>query len=66
MAKNDGTAAFASGACFHKRAGLSDSAGVSYESYNYAGRYIRHYDYLLKVQAPSTAADRADATFYAQ
>lgn len=66
LEKNDGTARFASDATFHKRAGPADSAGVSYESYNYAGRYIRHYEYLLYVQAPSTATDRADATFYAQ
>ncbi|MGV9555682.1 family 43 glycosylhydrolase [Streptomyces sp. NPDC003401] len=64
--KNDGTARFAADATFHRRAGLSDTAGVSYESYNYAGRYLRHYDHLLYVQAPSTATDRADATFHAQ
>ncbi|WP_369276367.1 family 43 glycosylhydrolase [Streptomyces sp. R11] len=66
LERNDGTTQFASDASFHKRAGLSDAAGVSYESYNYAGRYVRHYDHLLVVQAPSTATDRADATFYAQ
>ncbi|MFF3499604.1 family 43 glycosylhydrolase [Streptomyces sp. NPDC003247] len=66
LEKNDGTAQFASDATFHRRAGLADAAGVSYESYNYAGRYIRHYDYLLYVQTPSTATDRADATYYAQ
>ncbi|MFF7160469.1 family 43 glycosylhydrolase [Streptomyces sp. NPDC008086] len=66
LEKNDGTAQFASDASFYKRAGLADSAGVSYESYNLAGRYVRHYEYLLQVQTPSTATDRADATFYAQ
>nr|WP_157874997.1 AbfB domain-containing protein [Streptomyces resistomycificus] len=30
------------------------------------GRYIRHYDNLLYVQALSTATDRADATYYGQ
>lgn len=64
LEKNDGTAQFASDASFYRRAGLSDSAGVSYESDNYAGRYVRHYDYLLYVQTPSTATDKADATFY--
>lgn len=64
--KDDGTAQFRGDASFTARAGLADSAGVSYESYNYPGRYIRHYDYLLGVQALSTAADRADATFYTQ
>ncbi|GGT57137.1 hypothetical protein GCM10010256_12430 [Streptomyces coeruleorubidus] len=49
-----------------RRAGPADSAGVSYESYNYPGRYVRHWEYLLNVQAVSTATDRADATFYAE
>ncbi len=66
LEKNEGTAAFASDASFYRRAGLADSAGVSYESYNYAGRYVRHYNYALYVQTPSTATDRGDATFYAQ
>jgi hypothetical protein len=66
LEKNDGTPAFASDASFYRRSGLADAAGLSYESYNNAGRYIRHYDYLLYVQTPSTAIDRADATFYAQ
>lgn len=64
--KDDGTAQFRGAASFTARAGLADSAGVSYESYNYPGRYIRHYDYLLGVQALSTATDRADATFSTQ
>ncbi|MEU4877560.1 family 43 glycosylhydrolase [Streptomyces sp. NPDC021608] len=66
LEKNDGSAAFAADASFYRRAGLADSAGISYEAYTTAGRYIRHYDYLLHVQTPSTATDRADATFYAQ
>ncbi|MER6786079.1 family 43 glycosylhydrolase [Streptomyces sp. NPDC000658] len=66
LEKNDGTPAFASDATYRQRAGLTDAAGISYESYASAGLYIRHYDYLLYVQAPSTATDRADATFYAQ
>jgi hypothetical protein len=39
---------------------------VSYESYNYPGRYVRHWECLLKGQAVSTATDRAGATFYAE
>ncbi|MFI6855004.1 family 43 glycosylhydrolase [Streptomyces sp. NPDC050416] len=66
LEKNDGSAQFASDATFHRRAGLADPAGVSYESYNYPGRYVRHWEYLLNVQAVSTATDRADATFYAE
>jgi hypothetical protein len=59
--KNDGTALFAGDASFTARAGLAHSAGVSYESFNLPGRYIRHY-----VQAVSTTTARADATFYTQ
>jgi hypothetical protein len=66
LEKNDGSAQFASDATFHRRAGLADPASLSYESYNYPGRYLRHWEYLLNVQAVSTATDRADATFYAQ
>ncbi|GAA4545723.1 hypothetical protein GCM10023097_23320 [Streptomyces collinus] len=66
LRKNDGSAQFASDATFRQRAGLADPAGVSYESYNYPGRYVRHWEYLLNVQAVSTATDRADATFYTQ
>ena len=66
LEKNDGGTQFASDATFRQRAGLADPAGVSYESFNYPGRYVRHWEYLLNVQAVSTATDRADATFYAQ
>ncbi|MFY7627711.1 AbfB domain-containing protein [Streptomyces sp. NY05-11A] len=66
LEQNDGTSTVASDASFHRRAGLADSAGISYESSNYAGRHLRHYDYLLYVQTPSTATDKGDATFYAQ
>ncbi|MFF7484621.1 family 43 glycosylhydrolase [Streptomyces luteogriseus] len=66
LEKNDGSTQFASDAAFRQRAGLADPAGVSYESANYPGRYVRHWEYLLNVQAVSTATDRADATFYAQ
>ena len=66
MEKNDGTSLFASDASFFARAGLADSAGVSYESYNLPGCYVRHYDYLLYVQAVSTTTGRSDATFYTQ
>lgn len=62
--QNDGTAQFRTSASFYQRAGLSDAAGVSYESYATSGRYIRHYNYLLVTQPISTALDRADATFF--
>jgi hypothetical protein len=36
---------------------------VSFESVNFPGRYLRHHDNLIYVQAVPTATDRADATF---
>nr|WP_307544225.1 family 43 glycosylhydrolase [Streptomyces sp. V3I8] len=65
--KSDGGTAFKGDASFYRRAGLADaSAGVSFEAYNAAGSYVRHYDYLLVTQPADTAAARADATFYAE
>ncbi|GAB2632622.1 hypothetical protein GCM10027168_74230 [Streptomyces capparidis] len=67
LERNDGSAAFRGDASFFRRAGLSDSAsGVSFESYSHAGRYLRHYEYLLMVQPVATALDRQDATYYAE
>ncbi|SFG08882.1 Alpha-L-arabinofuranosidase B (ABFB) domain-containing protein [Streptomyces mirabilis] len=68
MGKDDGTAAFRNDdASFSLRAGLADAAsGVSFESYSGAGRYLRHYDYLLYTQPADTTLARADATFYAE
>jgi hypothetical protein len=38
---------------------------VSFESVNYPGRYLRHYDYVIRLDAnDGTAAFRSDATFY--
>ncbi|MFC6083966.1 glycoside hydrolase family 43 protein [Sphaerisporangium aureirubrum] len=46
-------------------AGLADSAGVSFESVNYPGNYLRHWDYAIRLeQNDNTATFRADATFY--
>ncbi|HCU49265.1 MAG TPA: alpha-arabinofuranosidase [Micromonosporaceae bacterium] len=64
--RNDGSAIFRSDASFYRRPGLADAAGFSFESVNYAGRYIRQSNYNLFVQAVSTAADRADATYYTE
>ncbi|MEW2128733.1 family 43 glycosylhydrolase [Streptomyces sp. NPDC007259] len=64
--RNDGSAAFKNSAGFYQRPGLADAAGVSYESYATAGRYIRHTDFLLHTQPVSTTLERADATFYQQ
>jgi hypothetical protein len=61
--RDDGTAAFRSDASFTRRPGLTGSGTVSFESVNFPGRYLRHYDNLIYVQAVSTATERADATF---
>ena len=45
--------------------GLADSAGVSFESVNFPGRYLRHFNYAIGLDAnDGTATFRADATFY--
>ena len=46
--------------------GLADSAGVSFQSVNLPDSYLRHANYLLRIDplsASSSAADRQDATF---
>jgi hypothetical protein len=49
------------------RAGLADNACVSFESYNYPGEYLRHYDYELYRQPDDGTAQLAqDATFCPQ
>ncbi|TDC42179.1 AbfB domain-containing protein [Micromonospora sp. KC213] len=62
--RNDGSTLYRNDASFFRPAGLADSTGVSFESFNFAGRYLRHDEQLLYVQVPSTATDRADATFH--
>lgn len=34
-----------------------------WQSYNFTDRYIRHSNYVLRLDPVSTATDRADATF---
>lgn len=63
MEKADGTALFNGDASFHQRAGLADPAGVSFESFNVPGRYIRHANNLLYMQAVAGTTALADATF---
>nr|WP_062339944.1 glycoside hydrolase family 43 protein [Herbidospora sakaeratensis] len=46
-------------------AGLADSAGVSFESVNRPGSYLRHWDYAMRLDPnDGSAVFRADATFY--
>ncbi|MEU9103903.1 family 43 glycosylhydrolase [Streptomyces xanthophaeus] len=63
LERNDGSAAFKSSATFHLRTGLADAAGVSYESYGAAGRFLRHRDFLLYSEPAATGTAKADATF---
>ncbi|GAB1817201.1 glycoside hydrolase family 43 protein [Herbidospora sp. RD11066] len=45
--------------------GLADSAGVSFESVNRGGSYLRHFNYAMRLDPnDGTATFRADATFY--
>jgi hypothetical protein len=49
--------------------GLADPNGVSFESVNFPGRYMRHRDFLLWLEAPTSPGDvvfRQDATFFRQ
>ncbi|MGW1795376.1 AbfB domain-containing protein [Streptomyces sp. NPDC001984] len=49
------------------RRGLADSSCVSFESRNYPGDFLRHYNYRLQRQPMTgTAQFRADATFCPQ
>lgn len=64
--RNDGSALFRADASFNRRAGLSDSSGVSFESVNFPGRYLRHVNDDLLLQAVPSTTDKADATFTLQ
>ncbi|MBE1488420.1 glycoside hydrolase family 43 protein [Plantactinospora soyae] len=66
LAANDGSAAFAGDATFHRTAGLADSAWTSFRSHNFPDRYLRHSNYVLRIDplsSGSAASDRQDATF---
>lgn len=43
--------------------GLADATAVSFQSYSHPDRYLRHYDYALRLDTITTATARADATF---
>jgi hypothetical protein len=44
--------------------GLADPSGVSFESVNHPGRYLRQRPSLLYLEAADTPAAHADATFH--
>jgi alpha-L-arabinofuranosidase B-like protein len=61
---NDGTSAFAADATFYRTAGLADASWSSFRSYNNPTRYIRHSDYVLRIDPISTTTEKQDATFH--
>ena len=61
--RTDNSTLFRNDASFSQRPGLAASSAVSFESVNFPGRYIRHSNGLLYLQAVSDAQGRADATF---
>lgn len=63
LAANDGSAAFAADATFHRVPGLADSAWTSFRSHNFPDRHLRHSGYLLRIDPIGDATARADATF---
>ncbi|GAA0928186.1 glycoside hydrolase family 43 protein [Virgisporangium aurantiacum] len=63
LVANDGTATFAADATFRRVAGLADASASSFQSYNHADRYIRHSNYLLRLDPITDATGRSDATF---
>ncbi|WP_082905515.1 AbfB domain-containing protein [Bradyrhizobium centrolobii] len=48
---------------FTVRRGLADPAGVSFESVNFPGRFIRHRDFHLFLEPADSDLARRDATF---
>lgn len=60
---NDGSDLFRADASFTQHAGLAGGTGVSFESVNFPGRYLRHVGDDLLLQEVPTPADQADATF---
>jgi hypothetical protein len=48
---------------FKKVEGLADPSGISFESHNYAGQYLRHKGGRLILTKCLDAADKKDATF---
>ncbi|MEK4054638.1 AbfB domain-containing protein [Paenibacillus sp. FSL F4-0087] len=60
------TATYKGDATFLSSAGWADSSKVSLQSYSQPGYYIRHYDYVLQldaINASSSATMKSDATF---
>ncbi|CAK4836584.1 unnamed protein product [Aphanomyces euteiches] len=62
----DGTTAFNQDATFNIVSGWADNTKISFQSYSQPTLYIRHYNYILRldpITAGSSATDKSDATF---
>ncbi|WKL05047.1 AbfB domain-containing protein [Paenibacillus amylolyticus] len=60
------TSAYKGDATFLSGPGWADSTKVSLQSYSQPGYYIRHYDYVLQldaINASSSSTVKSDATF---
>jgi hypothetical protein len=60
---NDGTSQFRDDVTFRRVEGLANADWVSYQSYNFPNRYIRHVNYELRIDPISDPGARSDATF---
>lgn len=63
LAPSDGTSTFAADATFRQVPGLANSGWISFQSFSHPDRYIRHYNYLLRLDQITNAQGRGDATF---
>nr|WP_321412151.1 family 43 glycosylhydrolase [uncultured Carboxylicivirga sp.] len=63
LAQDDNSVDFEAEATFNKQPGLANSKMVSFQSFQYTDKYIRHRNNLLYVETISSDLDKADATF---
>ena len=60
---NDNTSTFKADATFYKVAGLADATWSSFRSYNFPSMYLRHANFVLRIDPISTTLEKQDATF---
>ena len=63
-AAGSGDTLFREDSAWHMRPGLADPNGVSFESLNLPGHYLRHRDFHLFLDHEGTPNLAADATFF--
>ena len=64
LAPYDGSPQFAADATFKEVPGLADTGAASFQAYSDSTRYIRHYAYVLRLDAITNQTARSDATFH--